>query len=355
MKPAPEQAGKMLQRPHLNDATFDAEWYVREYPDVARSKIDPAEHYETYGKLLGRAPSAEAVNVYVRHIIAKKARFGASDEVAVLVTHAPAGRLRPHVLPYMRQLRNAGLSVMLVVVVDRPLEMRDEEIDAASGIIVRDNAGYDFGAWAHGFKLCPSLFDARLVIMTNDSVIPTADTAAFQAMMDRVRASQADISGLTANHEYGWHIQSYFLALTRKALASAAFRYFIGNIRRIDDKDDVIRAYEIPFTTQMNDGGLTVDALYCGPYPNNPVVWSWRELVEGGFPFIKLLILRKVMETYTDDKDMLAELHNCWPTVLKTAGFDVRLVRHAIRAADMSQIPEGDSRNLLLHPAKFKI
>lgn len=335
------------------DVTFDAEWYINEYPDVAGSKIDPSEHYRRFGKLLGRAPSAQAVSIDVRHVIAKKAWFSPTDDVALLVSHAPAGRLRPHVLPYMKHLRSAGLSVVLVAVVDCPLELLDEEIDTANAIIVRDNAGYDFGAWSHGFKLCPTLFDARLVVMTNDSIIPTANAAAFQAMMDRVRTSKADISGLTANHEYGWHIQSYFLAFTRKTLASPAFRHFIKSIRRIDNKDEVIRAYEIPFTARMRAAGLTVDALYHGPYPNNPVVWSWRELVEDGFPFIKLLILRKVMATYTNDKGMLEELHKSWPSVLETAGFDVRLVRHAIRAADMSQTPRGDDRNLLLHPEKF--
>lgn len=345
----------MTERPSRQEAAFDAEWYVNEYPDVSRSKIDPAEHYETFGKLLGRAPSAESISIDVRHVIAKKARFGASDEVALLVTHAPAGRLRPHVLPYMKQLRNAGLSIVLVVVVDRPLEMLDEEIGMASGVIVRDNAGYDFGAWAHGFKLCPSLFEARLVVMTNDSVIPTADTAAFQAMMDRVRASPADISGLTANHEYGWHVQSYFLAFAKTALTSPALQDFFTNLRRIDDKDEVIRTYEIPFTSRMKAAGLTVDALYHGPYPNNPVVWSWRELVEDGFPFIKLLILRNIMAaTYTTNKDFFDNLHKNWPAVLDAAKFDIRLVRQAIRAADISWIPEGPSNDLLHNPDKFR-
>jgi hypothetical protein len=348
----------MIQGPETKnpraDWPFDAEWYLREYPDVAQSKLDPAEHYRTIGQLLGRPPSPQCVSIDVRHVIAKKARFASGDEVALVVTHASAGRLRPHVLPYMKQLKGAGLSVVLVAVVDCPLEMLDEEIATADSIIVRDNAGYDFGAWAHAFKLCPALFGVRLLIMTNDSVIPTADTIAFQAMMDRVRTCKADISGLTANHEHGWHIQSYFLAFTRDALVSPVFRDFIGNIRRIDDKDEVIRSYETPFTSRMQAAGLTVEALYHGPYPNNPVIWSWRELVESGFPFIKLLLLRKVMATYTDDKAMLDDLHENWPAVLETAGFDVRLVRHAIRAADMSWIPQGPSKDLLQNPEKFQ-
>lgn len=38
---------------------FDAEWYLREYPDVAMLGIDPAFHYLWLGAKIGRRPSAE--------------------------------------------------------------------------------------------------------------------------------------------------------------------------------------------------------------------------------------------------------------------------------------------------------
>ncbi|WP_133243767.1 glycosyltransferase [Sphingomonas pokkalii] len=37
--------------------SFDAEWYLREYPDVAQSGVDPARHYLWLGERLGRSPS----------------------------------------------------------------------------------------------------------------------------------------------------------------------------------------------------------------------------------------------------------------------------------------------------------
>ena len=334
---------------HDIDNAFDAEWYIKEYPDVPLSGFTPAEHYQTIGKPLGRmpGPTASSLITNVRHVFIKNYKLSSRDEVALLVTHASGGRLRPHVLPYMKQFKATGFSVILIVVVDHPLEILDEELSTADTIIVRDNAGYDFGAWAHAFTLLPALFDTRLLIMTNDSVISTTNAEAFQAMISKVRASKTDISGLTANHEYGWHVQSYFLAIKRKALLSSAFRDFIKNIRRIDDKDQVIREYEIPLATKMQRGGLTIEALYHGPYPNNPVIWSWRELIESGFPFIKLLLLRKVMGTFTDDNEMLNDLHENWPSVLEAAGFDIRLIRNAIRAADMAWIPGGPNSNLI--------
>ncbi|MBC7157269.1 MAG: glycosyltransferase family 2 protein [Rhodobacteraceae bacterium] len=35
---------------------FDAEWYLKTYPDVAMLGMDPAEHYLKYGKMMGRDP-----------------------------------------------------------------------------------------------------------------------------------------------------------------------------------------------------------------------------------------------------------------------------------------------------------
>ncbi|GLV23542.1 hypothetical protein TomMM35A_33800 [Sphingobium sp. TomMM35A] len=289
----------------------------------------------------------------MRHVIVKELNLVPGDDAAILVTHAPAGRLKPHVLPYIKQLSGTGLSVLLVVVADQPLELFDKEVNAASGIIVRDNAGYDFGAWAHAFQLFPTLFGAGLLVMTNDSVIPTADADIFGDMMTRVRACPADIVALTASHEYGWHVQSYFLGLKPKALSSWGFQHFIRDLRRIDDKDEVIRTYEVPFASQMQTAGLTVQALYAGSFSANPTFFSWRELIEQGFPFIKLLMLRDKFAEVTDQLDVLKEVRKQWPHVLKKAGFDIELVRATLRAAEISSVPPGPNTDLLVNARQF--
>lgn len=40
----------------LSSPLFDSKWYVEQYPDVAKSKINPAEHYLLYGAAEGRQP-----------------------------------------------------------------------------------------------------------------------------------------------------------------------------------------------------------------------------------------------------------------------------------------------------------
>lgn len=338
---------------------FDTRYYLTAYPDVGSSKLNPVIHYILYGRAEGRQCKGSASHNIasspgtMRHVIVKELILAQGDDAALFVTHAPTGRLKPHVLPYMEQLARSGMSVLLVVIVDRPLELLDAEIAAAAGIIVRDNAGYDFGAWAHGFQLCPSLFGAGLLVMTNDSVVPTADADVFGAMMTRVRECPADIVALTASHEYGWHVQSYFLGFKPKALSSWAFQHFIRDLRRIDDKDEVIRTYEVPFAANMQAAGLTVKALYAGSFSANPTFFSWRELIERGFPFIKILMLRDKFAEVTDQKEMLKDVRKQWPSVLEKAGFDVKLVQASLRYFDFSSVPKGTDSGLLLNDWQF--
>jgi glycosyltransferase involved in cell wall biosynthesis len=337
---------------------FDTNFYKAAYPDVVVAGLNPLVHYLQSGRAEGRAPNPCALpigNDEVRHVIVKEMGFGLGGDAAILVTHTGSGRLKPHILPYLHLLRECGLSVLLVVVVDRPLELRDAEIAGADGIIVRDNAGYDFGAWAHALQILPALFGAGLVILTNDSVVPTADVEVFRAMIDRVRNHRADIVGLTASHEYGWHVQSYFLAIKAKALASWRFQHFIRDIKRLDDKDAVIRSYEVPFAGRMQAAGLTVEALFTSSFAANPTFFGWRELIAQGFPFIKLLMLREQFAAVVGEwPDLLREVQREWPKVLHEAGFDVNLVRASLRAAEISS-PAGSDTALLVDPKRFEL
>ncbi|MBB6123751.1 rhamnan synthesis F family protein [Sphingobium subterraneum] len=337
---------------------FDTRFYLTTYPDVGASGLNPLLHYILHGRAEGRQCRREGSFDWgqleePRQVIVKELAFTPGNDAAVLVAHAPTGRLKPHVLPYIEQLSNAGLQVLLVAIVDQPLELLEKEINVAAGIIVRDNAGYDFSAWTDALQIFPALFGAGLLVITNDSVVPTVDTDLFAAMMTRVRKCTADVVALTASHEYGWHVQSYFLGLRPKALSSWAFQHFVRELRRIDDKDEVIRTYEVPFATKMQAAGLTVQALYAGSYSANPTFFSWRELIEQGFPFVKLLMLRDKFEKVTDQAEVLKEVRQQWPHVLKNAGFDVELVHSALRAAELSSAPPGPNWELLVNIRQF--
>lgn len=234
----------------------------------------------------------------------------ASTETALFVTHSPDGRLKPHLATYLEAFAPEGIGVVLIVAADQP--PRAEELapclDLCDGVFVRRNEGFDFAAWAHLLRLRPALYDADILYLANDSVIGPTSQAAFHATVEAIRASEGDVVGLTDNYERGWHVQSYFLALKRKALTSYALHDFVGGILAHADKDEVINRYEVKFGPAMRAAPLRVEALFSAPSNVNPTIFHWKELLRDGFPFLKVMAIRDTIPDASKEgwRDMLA-------------------------------------------------
>ena len=65
------------------------------------------------------------------------------------------------------------------------------------GLFVRQAKGYDFAAWAHMLRLHPELFAAKIMYLTNDSVIGPIDQSEFSDVISQIRDSKADVIALT--------------------------------------------------------------------------------------------------------------------------------------------------------------
>lgn len=298
-------------------------------------QAEPERHYE---------PSQPPRRAWDARLLEIKPFAPAPDtEVALVVTHSATGAIKPHVLLYVRALAAQGISTLLIAVADREINIRPELRDAVAGLIVRDNAGYDFAAWAHVLHLHPELLAAPTLYLLNDSVIGPSDPARLAAVIARVRASEADVIGLTESHEYRWHLQSYFLALKPRLLASHRLLRFFDDVRILDDKDRVIQSYEVRFTHDMEHAGYAVEVLFPSRLALNPPLYDWRQLIADGFPFMKLLPLRGAFEEVDVEG---------WRDVLAEAGFDIALIDATIRASE-EQVPRDGDGGLYAHPIPF--
>ncbi|WP_156680421.1 rhamnan synthesis F family protein [Sphingomonas profundi] len=331
-------------RPDVRGFGFDA------YLPVDGESVDVSVHRLPDGRALEGSP----VRLHPRppgppplplawdvpHVVAKPFAIPASGEVALFVTHAAAGVLKPHVPAYLAALRDAGVAVLLVAAVDRAIDLPPAVLDLVAGAVVRGNAGYDFAGWAHALKLMPEAYGARTLYLLNDSVFP-AGGEAMAALLDRVRASAADLVALTASHEHRWHVQTYFLAVRPRLLSSMTFHRFMRSVHLLGSKDEVIQTYEVAFGPTMEAAGHRIEILYPSPRAINPTLFDWRGLIERGFPFVKLLLLRGTFH----DADTAG-----WRDALDAAGFDVPLLEATLDFARGS-VPEGPSADLLVHPA----
>ncbi len=274
-----------------------------------------------------------------RYVVAKPLEW-VEGEHALFVAYAPTGMLQPFVRSYLGMLRDAGIAVTLVVNADRPVLLDDSFLSLVACAIVRENRGYDFGAWAHALQIEPRLYGADALYIINDSVFGPRDAAAFASVVARVRASKADFIGLTETLERGWHIQSYFMVIKRELLASYAFQFFVNDIRILVDKDRIIDTYEVPLARRVRDAGFEAEALFPVDEARNPTLFAWRTLLANEFPFAKLLLLRGGFP-HIDTVGMRK--------ALRAAGFDMDMIDATLRYGT-DEAPPGGLFPLLAKP-----
>jgi glycosyltransferase involved in cell wall biosynthesis len=312
------------RRPHRE---FDPAFYLLTYPDVARMGENPLLHFLLHGEKEGRKRNADEAKVDDSTAVTnaeihclKQPSFG--DEVALFVTHSPHGRLKPHVPHYLQSLRRHGIAVVLIIATERPVSAADETLlNLTDGIFVRRNEGYDFAAWAHVLLLYPELFDATILYLINDSLIGPTNDVTFGKLLDGLRHRPADLVGLTENLDRGWHIQSYFLALKRRALSCVALHKFIGNIVAHEDKERVIDEFEIRLATALKSAGLVCEPMFRVTDARDPTIVHWETLLRSGFPFVKVKVLR--------DPFAGVDISN-WRQVLTDQGYDVSLAERTL-------------------------
>jgi lipopolysaccharide biosynthesis protein len=269
--------------------------------------------------------------------------------VAIFVHWDRRGAVQEPVRHYLRALRQAGLSIVFV---SNSGKLRQDAWDALHElcdiVLVRRNIGYDFGAMREGLEVCAlPRPETEMVLIVNDSVY--GPLAPLDETLDKIDFAAADIWGATESWQRRYHLQSFFLAVGRKALESEAWKRFWSQVRPIKSKTWVIRHYEVGLTGRMLAGGLRCAAIW--PYqtmlravdaslleqeeikdplvasrkfhvnrvriatvrrrPLNPTADLWRQMLRARFPFLKRELLVKnpsFIEDVADWRDVVAEV-----------------------------------------------
>lgn len=279
---------------------FDHEWYLAVNRDVEDSGIDPLSHFLSSGAAEGRetAPPNRKSSACTVLDIPFELRYADCDfrnkDVCVLVTYARNGELSRHTFHHIRAYAIEGFKVVLVIVTEGVSAPIPDRILGVDAIIVRINHGWDFAAWSTALSILPDLWHASNLILANDSVYGPLSKESFAKVINSVRNSASDIISLTDSYQNYRHYMSYFTALKPSALRSKVVQDFWNDVRSLKDKDLVIHSYEIPALRKFEAGGLAIQILF-PTLPGsmiNPTLTTWRELVNAGFPFIKVQALR---------------------------------------------------------------
>jgi hypothetical protein len=282
----PVSAGNLLKpaySPALSRRGFSALW-KRAVNDLRNSK-----HRLKVNMISGFPKGNPAL---VKHEWVKRPSDPTGRDTCLFVTYSRNGSVPDHAVIHARAWAARGyMTVIVVVLDDLSLFNYKQNLDFSSGVLIRENLGYDFGAWAAGIRLIKNLNKARTLALVNDSVYGPMD--GFDLLLARARASKSDVIGATESEEFCSHIQSYLVFFKRAALQSRVFWKFWKGVR-LGNREQAIWNYELRLKRVMESGGLKVEALFPnGPdMSGNPTLTRWKELADEGFPFVKAQLLR---------------------------------------------------------------
>ncbi|WP_281827530.1 glycosyltransferase [Jannaschia rubra] len=257
--------------------------------------------------------------------------------VAVFASYSPDGVLPPQVLPYLAGLR--PLVEAIVVVCDNDLAPGERaKLDAhADHVIAGRHGEYDFGSYKRGVALAreTGLLDrADALILCNDSCY--GPVGSFAPMFETMEARGLDFWGGTDSHQFSYHLQSYFVAMTRPVFTSDAFRGFIEGVTKQESVNQVIQNYELGLTKVLREAGFTAGAMVentlKGVHPKDPSYHNLPILplytLERGLPLVKVKALR-ISHTNIDGQNrLLAWLKENAPDIYDAAISDPDVHRY---------------------------
>jgi len=218
-----------------------------------------------------------------------------AKELCVFVSFAQKPMVKSYVAWHIQAFIDQGIDVLLVINTDHPeIPLQGlEQIPQVSGVCVRENKGFDFGAWSQMMRDIDTTELDRL-FWVNDSLFGPLDVASFQQMMGSVRSSDADLVGLTENGTDDKHLQSFFYAFNHRMIHDARFLAYVRNLWQLPTKSLVIEFYETRFTHFVHQLGFSHEAVFSlAGKENKELTYNFPTAMYGaGFPYVKTALIR---------------------------------------------------------------
>lgn len=182
--------------------------------------------------------------------------FNRPKRYAVFAGYNADGTLHPYVIRYLKALNEVTDGV--VYIADSNLDIKEEEKLKSLTIHYENkrHEEYDFGSYKRGFNWLNNngyLKNADELILANDSTyLLTGLKPMFHKMAKR---KDLDFWGVTQNHRFSRHIQTYFIVFRKRVLQSKTFARFINSITHQEYVPQYIVNYEIKLTPMLENLG----------------------------------------------------------------------------------------------------
>jgi lipopolysaccharide biosynthesis protein len=204
-----------------------------------------------------------------------------------------------YVFRYLEKIKKLNFSIILISAAKLDASVLERLRADCDDVIVRENAGHDFGSWSAGFAKHGASIGGRL-LLANDSVYGPIGSLA--GVLERLTERPADFYGLVENIEIAPHLQSWFLLFEPQVVRSATFAAILSqSFSQMAGRASIIEAGEVELSRRLVAAGFCYRALYMMSqegfvtrrYGMSPMHLLWREMiVDEGVPFLKIELLR---------------------------------------------------------------
>ena len=219
---------------------------------------------------------------------------------------------------YYLQALNKVFDIVFVSTATLSASSVEEIASLVNTAIVKENIGYDFGAWKTGLGYLESVgVDYDNLLLCNDSVYgPFGEVV---DIIDKASKSGADVYAISDSYEITYHLQSYFMFFNKKALKSSAWYNFWNDYKIIKNKHELILRNEIGISQQLCAEGLNLKAMVPASTLGhiNNMHFNWKQaLLDYDAGFIKIELLR--------DNPLNIQISD-WESVASKLGYPVQL------------------------------
>jgi len=192
----------------------------------------------------------------------------------------------------LRCYRDAGYQL---IVVTTSSGWPNDKLELADAVIVRPNAGFDFGSWQTAIKILLPIEKRRsldhLVLVNNSMYGPLWPIADFLA---RAR-ERANVVSATKSREWRPHFQSFFLSFDPTALTSDSFDAYWAQNFSYMTKWPVIVQGELRWERYFRQSGFSAESLI--PLQTRirraEFTFFWDDLIRSGLPYVKKSLFKQ--------------------------------------------------------------
>ena len=216
-----------------------------------------------------------------------------------------------NLLEYLRRHDGRVILVSTGLTVDEALA-----VPAGVEVIVRENVGYDFYSYKIGIEAIVDPQNYDYVFILNNSFVCFEPQKLMDGVFKKLSAP-TDILGLTCSRETSLHLQSFFIAFSRKVVLSAPFRNWWRAVEPISDRQSVIDKYEIGLSSFLIASGY--DLKYAFVPSANAKLYALCHAIKLGM--IELDVSRE-QDVRLDLRiaEHLNPAHFCWQELLDQFG-----------------------------------